>query len=57
MTNVKAREEIILELSDKFLDVVKETSGKQSENVSLLEVIIACGALQAALFEKGHVIR
>ena len=54
MTNVKAREEIILELGDKILNAVREVSEKQTEPITLLEVIIACGNAQIAIFERGY---
>ena len=57
MTKVKAREEIILELGDKILDAVREVSKNQTEPLSLLEVIIACGTVQIAICERGYAIK
>ena len=54
MTNVKAREEIILELGNEILNAVRGISEKQTEPLSLVEVIIACGNAQIALYERGY---
>ena len=54
MTNVKAREEIILELGNEILNAVRKISKKQTQPLSLIEVIIACGNAQIAMYEKGY---
>ena len=57
MTNIKAREETIVKLGAKFKDAFIEVSKKLERDgieVSVMEVIIACGALQAALYKVGY---
>lgn len=53
MTDVKSRHEIILELGSKLWDVINETNLKTNENISLFEVVIACGIEQIALYEEA----
>ena len=53
-TNIKAREKIVLELGDKILNAIQEVNRNQIEPMSLLEVIIACGNAQIAIYEKGY---
>jgi len=56
-TEMKAREETIVKLGAKFRDAfleVRQELERDGIKVSLVEVVIACGAMQAVLYKEGY---
>lgn len=54
---IKVREETIVKLGAKFSDAFIEVSQelkRDGTEISLVEVIIACGAMQAMLYKVGY---